>query len=188
ENLGLVNIYFRDLGVKETAQERAYDFFSFLCDVGGSIGLWLGASMLSLVELLDLCLYPRLRRDYARIVHGELLRRFGAKGDEPVDSVLVKSSGNGPSSFKTALVNPRNGIGGSVPYLSDDDDNVSQAHLLLPRKGSKYLRLNGQDDYWEDRSYTNSVYYDALESLSQLRSNDSDTLYSVSDDRDSILG
>jgi len=31
ENLALVNIYFRDTAVKETVQERAYDFFSFLC-------------------------------------------------------------------------------------------------------------------------------------------------------------
>lgn len=32
ENVGVVKIYFRDMGVKESAQEKAYDFLSFLCE------------------------------------------------------------------------------------------------------------------------------------------------------------
>lgn len=73
------------MGVKESHQERAYDFFSFLCmsiciyfkfllystivftgDVGGIIGLWLGGSIISIFEIVDITCFSNMSRFFNR--------------------------------------------------------------------------------------------------------------------------
>jgi hypothetical protein len=39
-----VQVYFTDMTYEETKEEFAYDIISLLCDIGGTIGLLLGAS------------------------------------------------------------------------------------------------------------------------------------------------
>ncbi|KAK3748779.1 hypothetical protein QZH41_013515 [Actinostola sp. cb2023] len=54
DNLLELKIYYEDLTFKDIHQVPSYDLFSLLGDVGGQIGLFLGASLLTLVEYLDL--------------------------------------------------------------------------------------------------------------------------------------
>ena len=37
-------VYFTDMTYEETKEEFAYDIISLLCDIGGTLGLLLGAS------------------------------------------------------------------------------------------------------------------------------------------------
>ncbi|XP_071477703.1 acid-sensing ion channel 1C-like [Diadema antillarum] len=53
ENICGLTVFFRDMTVQRIKQRKAYDFFSLLCDVGGSLGLWLGGSILTLFEIVD---------------------------------------------------------------------------------------------------------------------------------------
>ena len=39
-----MKIYFTDMTYEETREEFAYDIISLLCDIGGTLGLLLGAS------------------------------------------------------------------------------------------------------------------------------------------------
>ena len=39
-----VQVFFTDMNYEETTEEFAYDTISFLCDIGGTLGLLLGAS------------------------------------------------------------------------------------------------------------------------------------------------
>lgn len=55
DNLLELKIYFESLTYSEVKQVPSYDLFSLLGDVGGQIGLFLGASLLTIVEYLDLC-------------------------------------------------------------------------------------------------------------------------------------
>ncbi|XP_048747868.2 degenerin deg-1-like [Ostrea edulis] len=47
-------IYYEDLNFEELTEEPLYDGFRFLSDIGGTMGLFLGASLLSFVEIIQL--------------------------------------------------------------------------------------------------------------------------------------
>ncbi|XP_071161145.1 degenerin-like protein del-10 [Mytilus edulis] len=54
ENFAQIDVFYRQMNYEEITQQVAFDTFSLFCDIGGSMGLFLGASLLSLCELLDL--------------------------------------------------------------------------------------------------------------------------------------
>ncbi|KAL5014523.1 hypothetical protein ScPMuIL_008793 [Solemya velum] len=56
ENFLQMDIFFRELNYEEITQQIGYDIFSLLCDIGGSIGLFIGASVITIFEILDLLL------------------------------------------------------------------------------------------------------------------------------------
>ncbi|XP_071177494.1 acid-sensing ion channel 2-like [Mytilus edulis] len=54
ESLLFVNIYFSSLQEEVTEEELAYTIENFWSDIGGSLGLWVGMSVISLGEVLEL--------------------------------------------------------------------------------------------------------------------------------------
>ncbi|XP_046557686.1 uncharacterized protein LOC124266878 [Haliotis rubra] len=62
DNVLNVNIYFEDLSVEERVKSEAYSVEGLVCDIGGSIGLCLGGSILTFIEVADLILFSRKRR------------------------------------------------------------------------------------------------------------------------------
>ncbi|XP_072051791.1 acid-sensing ion channel 1A-like [Amphiura filiformis] len=63
ENMVHVDIFFGDLKVEEIKEQVDYEFFQFICDWGGALGLFFGASLLSFIETMDFCccrrFYPK---------------------------------------------------------------------------------------------------------------------------------
>ncbi|XP_070560645.1 acid-sensing ion channel 2-like [Ptychodera flava] len=55
KNFAKLNIFFQELAVHEVHEEKAYSIFGLLCDIGGSLGLWLGGSILTVIEIFDIC-------------------------------------------------------------------------------------------------------------------------------------
>ncbi|ELT93943.1 hypothetical protein CAPTEDRAFT_185240 [Capitella teleta] len=53
QNLGLLEIYYEDLNYENMVEIPAYDDTQFMADFGGAIGLWLGASMITVFEFLE---------------------------------------------------------------------------------------------------------------------------------------
>ncbi|XP_071161146.1 degenerin-like protein del-10 [Mytilus edulis] len=54
ENFMQLDLYYKQMSYEEITQQKAYDSFALICDIGGSMGLFLGASLLSWCEILDL--------------------------------------------------------------------------------------------------------------------------------------
>ncbi|XP_033116537.1 acid-sensing ion channel 2-like [Anneissia japonica] len=52
-NYARVDIYFETLKVEELTDQPRYKLFSLICDLGGSIGLFFGASIVAVVEAID---------------------------------------------------------------------------------------------------------------------------------------
>ncbi|XP_013400770.1 FMRFamide-activated amiloride-sensitive sodium channel-like [Lingula anatina] len=49
-----LNVYFEDLSVQENVEIASYEFQDFFSDLGGTFGFWIGVSMLTLCELIEL--------------------------------------------------------------------------------------------------------------------------------------
>ena len=64
ENFMQVDIFYRELTYEVIEQHIAFEFLSLLSEIGGFLGLLLGASVLTVCELVDyisLQIYKRLR-------------------------------------------------------------------------------------------------------------------------------
>ena len=53
ENFLNLDIYYKELAVEEIIQQPAFEFLSLLSEVGGFLGLLLGASVLTVCEVVD---------------------------------------------------------------------------------------------------------------------------------------
>ena len=56
DNFLNVNIYYKQLTVEEIIQQPAFELLSLFSEVGGSLGLLIGASVLSVCEIIDFIL------------------------------------------------------------------------------------------------------------------------------------
>ncbi|XP_052769455.1 acid-sensing ion channel 4-B-like isoform X2 [Mya arenaria] len=56
ENFLQIDIFYRQLSYEYINQQKAYDFFALISDVGGAMGLFIGASLLTILEIIDLFL------------------------------------------------------------------------------------------------------------------------------------
>ena len=53
ENFLQVDMFYKDLSYERVGQQESFPFLSLLSEVGGFMGLLLGASVLTVCELLD---------------------------------------------------------------------------------------------------------------------------------------
>jgi Amiloride-sensitive sodium channel len=51
---GALQVYFTDLKYTKVEASAAYTFLALLCDIGGALGLILGSTLLTVVELMDI--------------------------------------------------------------------------------------------------------------------------------------
>ncbi|XP_068740271.1 amiloride-sensitive sodium channel subunit alpha-like [Montipora capricornis] len=72
-NVLKLNIFYEELNFELIREERSYEFANFMSDLGGSLGLWIGMSVLSFAEILELILLI----GYALFV--KLRRRLGGR-------------------------------------------------------------------------------------------------------------
>jgi len=49
-----LQIFYEDLSVSKTINEKAYKIENLLADIGGQLGLWIGCSVMTVVEILEL--------------------------------------------------------------------------------------------------------------------------------------
>ena len=77
-NLVTAHIYFKDLTVTKIETIYSYSFSAFLSDIGGQLGLLIGASVISIIEigilLLDICkdtlvnCHPKKEKSFAEVI------------------------------------------------------------------------------------------------------------------------
>ncbi|ELU12198.1 hypothetical protein CAPTEDRAFT_204744 [Capitella teleta] len=57
-----VELFYKELTERKVSQQKAYEFANLLSELGGLMGLLLGASVLSIFEIIDLCVYNFFRK------------------------------------------------------------------------------------------------------------------------------
>ncbi|XP_077987434.1 acid-sensing ion channel 2-like [Glandiceps talaboti] len=60
QNFLKVNVFFQKMVVEVVTQRADYQIFSVICDIGGVLGLFFGASLLSVVEIFDYFLLRKM--------------------------------------------------------------------------------------------------------------------------------
>ena len=96
ENIVAVKIYFSEMKIKYVKQNVAYSLFSLFSDAGGSIGLLLGASVLSLLEIIDyliLYFYSKICVTYKQRQHQDKPRNQSAF-EKPINMILADRLSN----------------------------------------------------------------------------------------------
>jgi len=81
ENIVVALFYFADMSKRVNIQEATLDFYQFLGDMGGEIGLMLGASLLTFFEFVDLIGF---------LGYHQLLRLNKEKKEKHRQSLLIK--------------------------------------------------------------------------------------------------
>ncbi|XP_070575645.1 acid-sensing ion channel 1A-like [Ptychodera flava] len=61
-NLAKVTIYFEDLKINSIIQQPEYHSSNLICDIGGSLGLFFGASMVTFLEIVDFFIVQLCKR------------------------------------------------------------------------------------------------------------------------------
>ncbi|XP_077865926.1 uncharacterized protein LOC102805083 [Saccoglossus kowalevskii] len=81
EDLVRLEVYFEDLNIQLVSEEEAYPVSQLLSDTGGSLGLWVGLSFITVIEftefLFAMCSTTRARHSHNRIMR-KSVRRSGA--------------------------------------------------------------------------------------------------------------
>lgn len=54
KNVLKLQVFFEDLDVEVVSEQRSYELVNFVSDIGGQLGLWIGFSVLTLAEFLEL--------------------------------------------------------------------------------------------------------------------------------------
>ena len=76
ENFVAVNVFLHKMNVELWRQEPTYSIWSLFCDVGGALGLFLGASLLTIIEVTYFIwqakIYKRLQRGFWRAGSDEI--------------------------------------------------------------------------------------------------------------------
>ena len=57
-----LDIFYQEISYEEIEQNIAFEFLSFLSEIGGFLGLLLGASVLTVCELVDYISLPFLNK------------------------------------------------------------------------------------------------------------------------------
>ena len=66
-----VDIFYQELSYEEIEQNIAFEFLSLLSEIGGFLGLLLGASILTVCELVDYLTITLLRKCSAKLEPSE---------------------------------------------------------------------------------------------------------------------
>ncbi|XP_067942103.1 acid-sensing ion channel 1C-like isoform X2 [Watersipora subatra] len=78
DNIIVLNIYFDSLSFETVTQVPAYTFNSIISDLGGAMGLWLGASILAAAQMLDYC---------GRMCHARFISKASCCNPTEVDDI-----------------------------------------------------------------------------------------------------
>ncbi|KAF5916096.1 hypothetical protein HPG69_003170 [Diceros bicornis minor] len=97
ENILVLDIFFEALNYETIEQKKAYEVAALLGDIGGQMGLFIGASILTILELFDYIyeLYKVMEIESHQLIKEKLLDLLGKEEDEGSHDENVWQNANG---------------------------------------------------------------------------------------------
>ncbi|XP_071483146.1 epithelial sodium channel subunit beta-like [Diadema antillarum] len=93
DNVVKVGVFYDNLQFQYIYQTPAYDWYSLVSDLGGQVGLWIGVSVLTIFEFVEL-VYDLFKLCFMKMMDPRLKKRSGASRND-VMSLDVKNAGSG---------------------------------------------------------------------------------------------
>ncbi|KAI0217761.1 Amiloride-sensitive sodium channel subunit beta [Lamellibrachia satsuma] len=140
-NLLKVKVYFEEFNYESIEEMPAYSTINFASDIGGILGLWIGCSIISIFEFLELSM------DVVVLAVMRVFRRQRAGNTRP-GTVLVRPTRNAPPPLWRSRVDQGNGARKGVtshPFATVNRQRTLQRHGASPFEEGK------------NRGMTNSV-------------------------------
>uniref|UniRef100_A0AC35TKR9 Amiloride-sensitive sodium channel subunit beta n=1 Tax=Rhabditophanes sp. KR3021 TaxID=114890 RepID=A0AC35TKR9_9BILA len=160
ENFAQVNVFLHKMNIEYWQQQATYSFWSFACDVGGALGLFLGASLLTLIELV-----------YMMIAYGVFTPKFWKKNQWfQKHKLMVKDATtkiwNGTVDQIVKIKNRKN------LKSSEDDSDASDVYSRSTKKSSFcFTKTKRRRQKEKNNDYLDFEYdYDALHNQDKIRS------------------
>ncbi|MFH4982421.1 hypothetical protein AB6A40_009130 [Gnathostoma spinigerum] len=117
KHAAMVEVFFEQLNYELLMESEAYGLVNLLADIGGHLGLWMGFSVITIIEwvvlFFDLITLCCLRRRYERSANGNArcimnnstdenggCKTFGSDQSENEQNIAVKSSKSGDRFFQ----------------------------------------------------------------------------------------
>ncbi|KAK2174300.1 hypothetical protein NP493_812g01004 [Ridgeia piscesae] len=119
-NLLKLKVYFEEFNYENIEETPVYSTINFASDIGGILGLWIGCSIISLFEFLELSM------DFVMVaVMRVTCRRRGRDGDKSAGTRLVKPTLNSSLQLRDSHVDK---VSTSSRLLFSCFANISTAH------------------------------------------------------------
>ena len=62
ENMARIHIFYKELKVEKLSQQKAYDISSFIAELGGTVDLFIGFSVFTIAQLVEICIAALVRK------------------------------------------------------------------------------------------------------------------------------
>ncbi|KAM3718505.1 Degenerin-like protein [Dirofilaria immitis] len=132
KNAAMIQIFYEELNYETLTETPAYTLTSALADLGGLTGLWIGASVVSLMEIVALIVYTvqaYVRRRKKQVCHPSVYPRYVNRSLSSSLSIISSRKGTLSNTIK---ISKQSLISQNKEEIKDDESNTS-------RKKSKYL-------------------------------------------------
>uniref|UniRef100_A0AAF5RWC9 Uncharacterized protein n=1 Tax=Wuchereria bancrofti TaxID=6293 RepID=A0AAF5RWC9_WUCBA len=141
-NAAMVQVFYEELNYETLTETPAYTLTSALADLGGLTGLWIGASVVSLMEILALIVYTvqayvrkRKSSSTGKLCQPSVYPRYVKRS--------LSTSFSTVSSIRTKVIRmrtPSDRLHNSTPSLrSQNEQEMMEDETSLSHKKSKYL-------------------------------------------------
>ncbi|VDO15164.1 unnamed protein product [Brugia timori] len=134
-NAAMVQVFYEELNYETLTETPAYTLTSALADLGGLTGLWIGASVVSLMEILALIVYTVQAYVRKRKRQPSVYPRYVKRS--------LSTSFSTVSSIRTKVIRmrtPSDKLHISTPSLrSQNEQELMEDEASLSHKKSKYL-------------------------------------------------
>ncbi|XP_070542007.1 FMRFamide-activated amiloride-sensitive sodium channel-like [Ptychodera flava] len=94
KNVLKLQVYFRDLTHEDIIQSQAYSEIDLVSDIGGNLGLWIGLSVLTIMEFVELIVDMFSILSFTRVSRGKRPQQdveWGTDEDHNDDGVMYRS-------------------------------------------------------------------------------------------------
>ncbi|VDN53148.1 unnamed protein product [Dracunculus medinensis] len=185
QNFAMVNIFLHKMNVELWTQHSTYSIWSLACDIGGTLGLFLGASLLTIIELLYSCFHyslpnrkcqsktfwEKIIKNYAYLGIAKLNQRWLKKKSQEiikkkdeleesaVESGLLENY-EGEAYGQLNLNTPHfcNVTTYKFPHIDDKESEKNGSSILL--ESSYHADLMNETKSMDSSDYSPSTFYD----------------------------
>ncbi|VDN05763.1 unnamed protein product, partial [Thelazia callipaeda] len=172
QNFAMVNVFLHRMTIETWRQESTYSIWSLACDVGGALGLFLGASLLTVIELCYSCIQYGLcnplcywslnfGRDTKRRTVNKWRQKKNFEQESKLASVVVKGIESKvlPNNTSSSIAIEERTASYKLFDDNYDDDYYNENHLQQQKNEQNIMCMSEESYEHEPSSSSTSSFH-----------------------------